>query len=174
MGGERFFFARDCLNSFPKVESLRKHQTLCGEFEATKIEVPGGVCSFRNFQKMMHVPVVGYADFESILKPISGKGTEGGAGGGTVKTHEHIPCGFAFSPSFSPIFLQMEPVVRRAKDETEKLPQEFVRELISCVKQAHLSLPKKKDVSPDRKRVEKHFGKPKFAGFAEKNLGMTI
>ena len=55
-GRERFFCKR-CLNSFPKVESLRKHQTLCGEFEATKIEVPGGVCSFRNFQKMMHVPV---------------------------------------------------------------------------------------------------------------------
>ena len=58
-GHERFFCKR-CLNSFPRVESLGKHQALCGEFEATKIEVPGGVCSFRNFQKMMHVPVVGY------------------------------------------------------------------------------------------------------------------
>ena len=75
-GHERFFCKR-CLNSFPRVESLGKHQALCGEFEATKIEVPGGVCSFRNFQKMMHVPVVGYADFESVLKPISGKKKEG-------------------------------------------------------------------------------------------------
>ena len=143
--GQRFFCKR-CLNSFPRAESLEKHQALCGEFEATKIEVPGGICSFRNFSKMMHLPVVGYADFESILKPISGKkGTEGTTGGGkagTVKTHEHIPCGFAFH-LVSP-FLQMEPVVKRAKDETEKLPQEFVRELISSVKKAHLSLPNKK------------------------------
>ena len=142
-GHERFFCKR-CLNSFPRVESLQKHQALCGEFEATKIEVPGGVCSFRNFQKMMHVPVVGYADFESILKPISRKEGGGGTTGAarTVKTHEHIPCGFAFH-LVSP-FLQMEPVVKRAKDETEKLPQEFIRELISSVKKAHLSLPNKK------------------------------
>ena len=112
-GGHERFFCKRCLNSFPRVESLEKHHALCGEFEATKIEVPGGICAFRNFQKMMHVPVVGYADFESILKPIPRKeGT-----GGTVKTHEHIPCGFAFH-LVSP-FLQMEPVVRRAKDETE-------------------------------------------------------
>ena len=119
------------------MESLTKHKVICGEFETAKIEVPGGTCSFRNFQKMMHVPVVGYADFESILKPISGKKR----GGGTVKTHEHIPCGFAFH-LVSP-FLQMEPVLKRAKDETEELPKDFIRELISHVKQAHLNLPKK-------------------------------
>ena len=135
-GYERFFCKR-CLNSFPSVESLTKHKVICGEFETAKIEVPGGTCSFRNFQKMMHVPVVGYADFESILKPISGKKR----GGGTVKTHEHIPCGFAFH-LVSP-FLQMEPVLKRAKDETEELPKDFIRELISHVKQAHLNLPKK-------------------------------
>ena len=135
--GQRFFCKR-CLNSFPRAESLEKHQALCGEFEATKIEVPGGICSFHNFSKMMHLPVVGYADFESILKPISGKGSKAG----TVQTHEHVPCGFAFH-LVSP-FLHLEPVVKRAKDETEKLPQEFVRELISSVKKAHLSLPNKK------------------------------
>ena len=135
-GHERFFCKR-CLNSFPRAESLEKHQALCNEFEATKIEVPGGICSFRNFAKMMHLPVVGYADFESILKP-----TRGEKGKGTVQTHEHIPCGFAFH-LVSP-FLQLEPVVKRAKDETEKLPQEFVRELISSVKKAHLNLPNKK------------------------------
>ena len=131
-GFERFFCKR-CLNSFRRLEKLEKHKDICGEFETAKIEVPGGCCSFRNFQKMMHVPVVGYADFESILKPISGE---------REKTHEHIPCGFAFH-LVSP-FLQMEPVLKRAKDETEKLPQDFIRELISCVKETHLSLPKKK------------------------------
>ena len=74
---------------------------------------------------------------DAILKPISEKK----GGGGTVKTHEHIPCGFAFH-LVSP-FLQMEPVLKRAKDETEELPKDFIRELISCVKRAHLNLPKK-------------------------------
>ena len=139
--GHERFFCKSCLNSFRRVEKLKEHKKICGEFEPTKIEVPGGLCSFRNFQKIMHVPVVGYADFESILKPISEKKEEGGTGG-TVKTHEHVPCGFAFH-LVSP-FLQTEPVLKRAKDETEELPKDFIRELISCVKRTQLSLPKKK------------------------------
>ena len=127
---ERFFCKR-CLNSFPKPESLEKHKEICGEFAAAKIELPGGKCSFKNWERMMHVPVVVYADFESILKLRLEKN----------KTHEHIPCGFCFH-LVSP-FLQMEPVLKRTENETNELPQDFIRELISRVKQAHLSLPKK-------------------------------
>ena len=103
--GHETFFCKSCLNSFRRVEKLEEHKKICGEFEPTKIEVPGGVCSFRNFQKIMHVAVVGYADFESILKPISEKKEEGGTGGtgGTVKTHEHVPLRIRI-PSRFPIF----------------------------------------------------------------------
>ena len=130
-GGNERYFCKRCLNSFPRVESLEKHKEICGEFAAAKIELPGGKCSFKNWERMMHIPVVGYADFESILKPC----LEGN------KTHEHIPCGFCFH-LVSP-FLQMEPVLKRAENETNQLPQDFIRELISRVKEAHLSLPKK-------------------------------
>ena len=127
---ERYFCKR-CLNSFPRVESLEKHKEICGEFAAAKIELPGGKCFFKNWERMMHIPVVVYADFESILKPCREEN----------KTHEHIPCGFCFH-LVSP-FLQMEPVLKRAENETNQLPQDFIWELISRVKQAHLSLPKK-------------------------------
>ena len=132
-GGNERYFCKRCLNSFPRVESLEKHKEICGEFAAAKIELPGGKCSFKNWERMMHIPVVGYADFESILKPLRDQGKD--------KTHEHIPCGFCFH-LVSP-FLQMEPVLKRAENETNQLPQDFIRELISRVKQAHLSLPKK-------------------------------
>ena len=89
---------------------------------------------------MMHVPVVGYADFESILRPFPGAKRPGLRPEGN-KTHEHIPCGFCFH-LVSP-FLQMDPVLKRAENETNQLPQDFIRELIFQVKQAHLSLPKK-------------------------------
>ena len=85
---------------------------------------------------MMHVPVVVYADFESILRSLRDREKN--------KTHEHIPCGFCFH-LVSP-FLQMEPVLKRAENETNQLPQDFIRELISQVKQAHLSLPKKETI----------------------------
>ena len=130
-GGNERWFCKRCLNSFPRVESLEKHKEICGEFAAAKIELPGGKCFFKNWERMMHVPVVCYADFESILRPCHEDN----------KTHEHIPCGFCFH-LVSP-FLQMEPVLKRAENETNQLPQDFIRELISRVKQAHLSLPKK-------------------------------
>ena len=63
------YFCKRCLNSFPRVESLEKHKEICGEFAAAKIELPGGKCFFKNWERMMHVPVVVYADFESILRP---------------------------------------------------------------------------------------------------------
>ena len=130
-GGNERYFCKRCLNSFPRVESLEKHKEICGEFAAAKIELPGGKCFFKNWERMMHIPVVVYADFESILKLCHEDN----------KTHEHIPCGFCFH-LVSP-FLQMEPVLKRAENETNQLPQDFIRELISRVKQAHLSLPKK-------------------------------
>ena len=63
-GGNERYFCKRCLNSFPRVESLEKHKEICGEFAAAKIELPGGKCSFKNWERMMHIPVVGYADFE--------------------------------------------------------------------------------------------------------------
>ena len=130
-GKSERFFCKRCLNSFPLLESLEKHKEICGEFAAAKIELPGGKCSFKNWERMMHVPVVCYADFESILKPVRDREKN--------KTHEHIPCGFCFH-LVSP-FLEMEPVLKRAENETNQLPQDFIRELISQVKKAHLSLP---------------------------------
>ena len=69
---ERYFCKR-CLNSFPRVESLEKHKEICGEFAAAKIELPGGKCFFKNWERMMHIPVVVYADFESIFEAMSGR-----------------------------------------------------------------------------------------------------
>ena len=137
-GKNERFFCKRCLNSFPQVESLEKHKEICGDFAAAKVELPGGKCFFKNWERMLHIPVVCYADFESILKPCRDKD----------KTHEHIPCGFCFH-LVSP-FLQMKPVLRRAENETNQLPQDFIRELISRVRQAQLSLPKKEMMSLSR------------------------
>ena len=154
---ERFFCKR-CLNSFPKPESLKKHKEICGEFAAAKVELAGGKCSFKNWERTMHVPVVCYADFESILKPCF----EGN------KTHEHIPCGFCFH-LVSP-FLEMDPVLKRAENETNQLPQDFIRELISRVKQAHLSLPKK-EMIPLNSEEWKKFRESEVCWLCKKKFG---
>ena len=154
---ERFFCKR-CLNSFPHKEGLENHKEICGDFAAAKVELPGGKCYFKNWERMMHVPVVVFADFESILKPC----LEGN------KTHEHIPCGFCFH-LVSP-FLEMDPVLKRAENETNELPQDFIRELISRVKEAHLSLPKK-DMIPLSKEEWKKFRESEVCWLCRKKFG---
>ena len=157
-GKNKRYFCKRCLNSFPRVESLEKHKKNCEEFSAAKIELPGGKCCFKNWERMMHVPVVVYADFESILKPLREKN----------KTHEHIPCGFCFH-LVSP-FLQMDPVLKRAENETNQLPQDFIRELISRVKQAHLSLPKK-EMNPLSSKEWKKFHESKVCWLCRGKFG---
>ena len=163
---ERFFCKR-CLNSFPKPESLKKHKEICGEFAAAKVELAGGKCSFKNWERTMHVPVVCYADFESILKPCLDASRPWLRLKGN-KTHEHIPCGFCFH-LVSP-FLEMDPVLKRAENETNQLPQDFIRELISRVKQAHLSLPKK-EMIPLNSEEWKKFRESEVCWLCKKKFG---
>ena len=157
-GGNERFFCKRCLNSFPKPESLEKHKEICGDFAAVKVELPGGKCSFKNWERMMHIPVVCYADFESILKPC----LEGN------KTHEHIPCRFCFH-LVSP-FLEMDPVLKRAENEINELPQDFIRKLISRVKKAHLSLPKK-EMIPLSQEEWKKFHESEVCWLCRKKFG---
>ena len=157
-GGNERFFCKRCLNSFPHKEGLEKHKEICGDFAAAKVELPGGKCSFKNWERMMHIPVVCYADFESILKPC----LEGN------KTHEHIPCGFCFH-LVSP-FLEMNPVLKRAENEINELPQDFIRELISRVKEAHLSLPKKEMIPLSREEWKK-FRESEVCWLCQKKFG---
>ena len=159
-GHKERFFCKRCLNSFPKPESLKKHKKICEEFTAAKIELPGGKCYFKNWERMMHVPVVCYADFESILKPLHDREKS--------KTHEHIPCGFCFH-LVSP-FLETEPVLRRAENEINDLPGDFIRELISRVKQAHLQL-QKKEMIPLSKEEWARFHETEVCWLCRKAFG---
>ena len=131
-GGNERYFCKRCLNSFPRVESLEKHKEICGEFAAAKIELPGGKCSFKNWERMMHIPVVGYADFESIFEALFGR----------KQNSRAYSLRILFSFGFS-IFANGTRV-EKSGNETNQLPQDFIRELISRVKEAHLSLPKRK------------------------------
>ena len=87
----------------------------------------------------MHVPVVVYADSESILKHVNGKKKN------TVLYQEHIPCGFGFH-LVSP-YSNFEPVLVKGK---ENLPNKFVKKLIEEIRKAHLGLKEKKIIMNDQ------------------------
>ena len=118
----------------------------CGKFNLVHVKMPkGGMkVKFKNFYRIMHVPVIVYADFESVLKPISihQKYTE--------KYQEHLPCGFCFH-LVSP-YKEFQPVLKRPKNEMESkdLPSQFTRSLIQKVKEAYLGLKEKKIVMSEK------------------------
>ena len=67
-------FCINCLQGFHSEESRDKHFEFCIDNDAVKIEMPesGSVVKFHDGQNQFKVPFIMYADFESILQPISG------------------------------------------------------------------------------------------------------
>ena len=66
------YLCDNCLNPFPKEESLNKHIEYCSTNECIKINMPkkGSILKFENYCNSEKVPFIIYADTESLLKPI--------------------------------------------------------------------------------------------------------
>ena len=69
-----------CLFAFYSSKELTHHKVNCREFKALKHKMPNksDKVKFKNFHKRMHLPVVVYADSESILKPVNDRKTKHG------------------------------------------------------------------------------------------------
>ena len=99
-----------CLNSFPSKEKFEDHQEFCiNDGVRGKLPKEGGkkepTMKFQNQQRSTTVPFVIFADFDSVLKPVSNE-----VGNKTTQIQQHIPCSFCFLPvsnigvEFSPVF----------------------------------------------------------------------
>jgi len=69
---EKRFFCLRCFNSFTKNEILDKHKERCEKHDCVKLRMreKDSILKFKNFKHSMHVPIVVYADFECLTKPI--------------------------------------------------------------------------------------------------------
>ena len=69
---EKSFLCDNCLDPFPKEESLNKHKEYCSTNECIKINMPekGSILKFKNYCNSEKVPFIIYADMESLLNPI--------------------------------------------------------------------------------------------------------
>lgn len=83
-----------CFMHFYNISKLKSHKKYCGKFQPTRVVMPEDtVLKFKNYQFSFRIPIVAYADFECILKPISGcfpKSTKSF----TVANELHIPMSF--------------------------------------------------------------------------------
>ena len=69
-------------------KKLKEHEECCFAFAAQQTEFPDDhILKFENIQKQVEAPFTVYADFESILKQLSGDGN---------KCQEHIGCSYTY------------------------------------------------------------------------------
>ena len=137
-------FCRRCLNHFPNNEKLKIHKEYCSRNEAVKIVLPEiktdkngeeerkPEISFKNWNRLMEVPFVVYADFECFLENIDSCEPDNRRSF-TEKYQKHKPCGFSYKIVCSEdIFLPeslLEPVLYRAENADEDVAQIFVNRL---------------------------------------------
>lgn len=70
----QLYFCDICIHYFYSEQKLRKHELICMKMNTCRIKLPDGEFKFIEFKNFKHkepVPVMIYADSESILKPHS-------------------------------------------------------------------------------------------------------
>ena len=92
------YFCLNCLIGYDTPEKLNKHKEYCSEKESIKITMPPPetYLNFKNFVYREKAPFAIYADFESILKPITDKEKPDTNISYTNKYQKHEPVSYTF------------------------------------------------------------------------------
>ncbi|XP_057296218.1 uncharacterized protein LOC130625168 [Hydractinia symbiolongicarpus] len=96
----KMHFCMNCLQAFPTIESKDKHYTYCRDNEVVKITLPSEKekwLYYKDGQQQFKVPFAIYADFESLLVPM----TEDKRETKTTKLNKHVPCGWCTYSTFA-------------------------------------------------------------------------
>lgn len=93
------FFCFRCLHRFVRKDLLEKHQEYCQEHAIQKINMPkieDSILKFTAIHQQHPMPFVIYADFESLIVPLPTNTPPSSNISYTIKTAQHIPCGYAY------------------------------------------------------------------------------
>jgi hypothetical protein len=183
---QNIVFCGNCLSSFYSPHLLRSHQEDCYQHKTEKIEMPlegNNILRFKNFKKKFPINLIGFYDFESILKPVSytcdncEKKKLKKCTHKTVKENKHIPSTYSF------IILNYKyEIVKRKTYTGEDCVQNFVNELLDIeaemleLMRIHVPI----NMSPDDERIhekathchicEKSFNGPDVRDEAEERI----
>ena len=111
-----------CINAFTTENALKEHEKHCTNKDCVhlKMPAPGSTISFKHFERGQRVPFVIYADFESLLKPIS-RCDPNPEISSTTKYQKHEPISFSYYiKCFEDTVCDLEPRTYTGGDATEK------------------------------------------------------
>ena len=111
-----------CINAFTTENALKEHEKHCTNKDCVhlKMPAPGSTISFKHFERGQRVPFVIYADFESLLKPIS-RCEPNPKISSMTKYQKHEPISFSYYiKCFEDTVCDLEPRTYTGEDATEK------------------------------------------------------
>ena len=106
---------------FGRQDLLEQHESYCRKNGPQKIRMPSednDILHFKDVQKQLKIPVVIYADFETILTPCTQDNLIDDVSY-TQKTHEHQVCGFCYIAVSDVEDFNSPPVVYRGENAAE-------------------------------------------------------
>ena len=92
------YSCKKCLHACSSADVLKRHMERCTHVQLAKFPIEPR-CRFTNIQKQLPAPFVVYADFESVLKPLSDMDTMQGIEEGEEPSgpyQEHVACSFSY------------------------------------------------------------------------------
>ncbi|XP_065678958.1 uncharacterized protein LOC136093691 [Hydra vulgaris] len=165
-------FCRNCLQGFSTEESLANHNLYCDTHDSVRIEMPkpNTMIEFNHFKKTMRVPLVVYADFESIITPIN-TCTPNPNESYTKQYQKHTPSSFCYYiKCFNESVYQSKLVTFTASSENEDVAQKFIDMLEEDIKKIYnnyLKFPKNMILTSKNKE---QFDNAKICHICEKDL----
>ena len=118
----KVYVCERCINAFTTENALKEHEKHCTNKDCVylKMPTPGSTISFKHFERGQRVPFVIYADFESLLKPIS-RCEPNPKISSTTKYQKHEPISFSYYiKCFEDAVCDLEPRTYTGEDATEK------------------------------------------------------
>ena len=118
----KVYVCERCINAFTTENALKEHEKHCTNKNCVhlKMPTPGSTISFKHFKKGQRVPFVIYANFESLLKPIS-RCEPNPKISSTTKYQKHEPISFSYYiKCFEDSVCNLEPRTYTGEDAIEK------------------------------------------------------
>ena len=118
----KVYVCERCINAFTTENALKEHEKHCTNKDCVhlKMPAPGSTISFKRFDRGQRVPFVIYADFESLLQPISSCDPNPKISSMT-KYQKHEPISFSYYiKCFEDTVCDLEPRTYTGEDAIEK------------------------------------------------------
>lgn len=152
LGKKKYKTCVNCLQRFSNADVLDRHHRICLQNDGTQaVKVPnaGSQLTFKNFDKQVKHPIIGFADFEASMRKRSEQDVNATAGGGvggpsTIPLNDQLPTTFAL------IFLDSRGnlLFEKTYSSDTNLLRVFFETLFECEKHLLPLLTDMRDVMP--------------------------